>query len=244
MDLTTQRSPNLSTSISVTSDSEGSAPVLHAPQGVVPVRATALSRPDFTRGFGLDVTEEEDEGQEGEEEEDEDTQTGSDEEEEEEGHGALHDLADGFTQAFGGPFRNPAKPAVPSQPEQDAAEEDADDEGDDSMTAAAHSRHHSRHLSHASLRSLGRRTMSEEPPVHRSVREEDLPEGESEYEQPQARSAVDAWDAQSNDLANTGESESGQYEDGPDAAAEWTGSDTEVNTSFDVVITLVNETVY
>lgn len=232
LDLTTQRSPNLSTSISaITSDSEGSAPVLHAPQGVVPVRATALSRPDFARGFGLDVTEEEDEGQEGEEEEDEDTQTASDENESEPRN--LHDITGGFTQAFGKPFRSPTKPAVPTNPEQEADEEDADDEGDDSMTAAAHSRHHSRHLSHASLRSLGRRTMSEEPPVHRSVREEDLPEGESEYEQPQARSVVDSWDVQDKDLSNAGDSESAQYEDGPDAAAEWTGSDTEVSFHMD-----------
>ncbi|KAG9073989.1 hypothetical protein FS749_014502, partial [Ceratobasidium sp. UAMH 11750] len=158
LDLTTQRSPNLSTSISITSDSESPAPVVHAPQGIVPVRATALSRPDFVRGFGLDVTEEEDEGQE--DEADEDTQTTSEAELNEPERRSLHDLDGGFTQAFGQPF----KPAAPTNPEQEAGEEDADDEGDDSMTAAAHSRHHSRHLSHASLRSLGRRTMSEEPP--------------------------------------------------------------------------------
>ncbi|KAG9126330.1 hypothetical protein FRC07_003851 [Ceratobasidium sp. 392] len=223
LDLTTQRSPNLSTSISIASDSESSAPVIHAPQGIVPVRATALSRPDFVRGFGLDVTEEEDEGQE--DEADEDTQTPSEAEQNEpEPRRSLHDLTGGFTQAFGQPF----KPAVaPTNPEPEAdgnEEEDADDEGDDSMTAAAHSRHHSRHLSHASLRSLGRRTMSEEPPVNRVAREDDLPEGESEYEEAQARSAVDTWDAQSNDVA---QSESGQYGVGRDAAEEWTGSDTE-----------------
>ncbi|KAG8695127.1 hypothetical protein FRC09_009383, partial [Ceratobasidium sp. 395] len=220
LDLTTQRSPNLSTSISIASDSESSAPVIHAPQGIVPIRATSLSRPDFIRGFGLDVTEEEDEGQE--DEADEDTQTPSEAEREESEPRSPQDPTGGFTQAFGQPFKPAA--AAPTNPEQEAGEEDADDEGDDSMTAAAHSRHHSRHLSHASLRSLGRRTMSEEPPVNRIAREDDLPEGESEYEEPQARSAVDTWDAQSNDVA---QSESGQYEAGHDAAAEWTGSDTE-----------------
>ncbi|QRV76805.1 hypothetical protein RhiJN_04820 [Ceratobasidium sp. AG-Ba] len=212
LDLTTQRSPtNLSTSISVTSDSESSAPIIHAPQGVVPIRATALSRPDFVRGFGLDVTEEEDEGQE-EDEADEDTQTASEAEQPEPKRLSSNSLTRELTQAFGQPF----KPA-PTNPEPEAEEEDADDEGDDSMTAAAHSRHHSRHLSHASLRSLGRRTMSEEPPVNRIPREDDLPEGESEYEEHQARSAVETWDG--------AQSENGQY--GQDAAAEWTGSDTE-----------------
>jgi hypothetical protein len=195
------------------------------------VRATALSRPDFTRGFGLDVTEEEDEGQEAEEQ-DEDTQTASDEDDSEQRD--LQDLAGGFTQAFGKPFRSPAKPVAPTHPEQEASEEDADDEGDDSMTAAAHSRHHSRHLSHASLRSLGRRTMSEEPPVNRNVREEDLPEGESEYEEQQARSAVDTWDVQDNDMSDVAQSEPEQYEDGHDDAAEWTGSDTEVSRCLNV----------
>lgn len=223
LDLTTQKSPNLSTSISVVSDSESQGPVLHAPQGIVPVRATALSRPDFVRGFGLDVTEEEDEGQEEEEEEANDTQTPSDENEESR---ALQDIDGGFTQAFGQPFQ--VKPLAHSQPEPETTEEDADDEGDDSMTAAAHSRHHSRHLSHASLRSLGRRTMSEEPPVNRIPREDDLAEGESEYEQSQqARSAVDAWDVQ-NAASEIAPSESGQYENGVDGAADWTGSDTEV----------------
>jgi hypothetical protein len=167
------------------------------------------------RGFGLDVTEEEDEGEEGTQ----DTQTPSEENED--------DLAGGFTQAFGQPFQPKPIAMTHSQPEPETNEEDADDEGDDSMTAAAHSRHHSRHLSHASLRSLGRRTMSEEPPVNRAVREETVPEGESEYEQSQARSAVETWDVQ-DDVPDVAQSESGQYENGPDAVAEWTGSDTEV----------------
>ncbi|CAE6405162.1 unnamed protein product [Rhizoctonia solani] len=218
LDLTTQKSPNLSTSVSMASDSESQGPIIHAPQGVVPVRATALSRPDFIRGFGLDVTEEEDEGQE-EEEPTNDTQTPSD--------GDVHyDANGGFTQAFGQPFPVKPIPIAHSQPEPAADEEDADDEGDDSMTAAAHSRHHSRHLSHASLRSLGRRTMSEEPPASRGVREEDLPEGESEYEQSQARSAVETWDIP-NDTPDVAQSDSGHYEDGPDGVADWTGSDTE-----------------
>ncbi|CAE7064529.1 unnamed protein product [Rhizoctonia solani] len=222
LDLTTQKSPNLSTSISIASDSEGQVPVLHAPQGVVPVRANALSRPDFIRGFGLDVTEEEDEGQEDEEVEN-DTQTPSDADV----NGVrVHDEAGGFTQAFGQQFQVKPAPIAHSQPEPTADEEDADDEGDDSMTAAAHSRHHSRHLSHASLRSLGRRTMSEEPPASRSVREEDLPEGESEYEQSQARSAVDTWDIP-NETADVAQSDSGHYENGADGVADWTGSDTE-----------------
>ncbi|KAG8732948.1 hypothetical protein FRC11_009825 [Ceratobasidium sp. 423] len=221
LDLTTQKSPNLSTS-AITSDSESQGPILHAPQGVVPVRATALSRVDFTRGFGLDVTEEEDEGQEDEEAAD-DTQTPSDADQ----NGVkVHDENGGFTQAFGQPFQVKPAPIAHSQPEPEADEEDADDEGDDSMTAAAHSRHHSRHLSHASLRSLGRRTMSEEPPASRSVREEDLPEGESEYEQSQARSAVETWDVP-NDTPDVARSDSGHYEDGADGVADWTGSDTE-----------------
>ncbi|CAE6430986.1 unnamed protein product [Rhizoctonia solani] len=222
LDLTTQKSPNLSTSISIASDSEGQVPILHAPQGIVPVRANALSRPDFIRGFGLDVTEEEDEGQEDEEVEN-DTQTPSDADVN--GVRVHDDVNGGFTQAFGQPFQVKPVPVAHSQPEPEADEEDADDEGDDSMTAAAHSRHHSRHLSHASLRSLGRRTMSEEPPASRGVREEDLPEGESEYEQSQARSAVETWDMP-NDTADVARSDSGHYEN-PDGAADWTGSDTE-----------------
>ncbi|KAF8741521.1 hypothetical protein RHS02_03518, partial [Rhizoctonia solani] len=222
LDLTTQKSPNLSTSVSMVSDSESQGPILYAPQGIVPVRATALSRPDFIRGFGLDVTEEEDEGQE--DEEAADTQTPSDGDEN--GSNVHHDANGGFTQAFGQPFPVKPVPLAHSQPEPTADEEDADDEGDDSMTAAAHSRHHSRHLSHASLRSLGRRTMSEEPPASRGVREEDLPEGESEYEQSQARSAVETWDMP-NDTPEVAESDSGHYEEGLDGVADWTGSDTE-----------------
>ncbi|CAE6399787.1 unnamed protein product [Rhizoctonia solani] len=174
------------------------------------------------RGFGLDVTEEEDEGQEDEEVEN-DTQTPSDADV----HGVrVHDdVNNGFTQAFGQPFQVKPAPIAHSQPEPAADEEDADDEGDDSMTAAAHSRHHSRHLSHASLRSLGRRTMSEEPPASRGVREEDLPEGESEYEQSQARSAVETWDMP-NDTADVARSDSGHYENA-DGVADWTGSESE-----------------
>ncbi|CAE6389296.1 unnamed protein product [Rhizoctonia solani] len=223
LDLTTQKSPNLSTSVSMASDSESQGPILHAPQGIVPVRANALSRPDFIRGFGLDVTEEEDEGQE-EEEVTNETQTPSDADEN--GGDVHYDANGGFTQAFGQPFPVKPAPVAHSQAEPTADEEDADDEGDDSMTAAAHSRHHSRHLSHASLRSLGRRTMSEEPPASRGVREEDLPEGESEYEQSQARSAVETWDIP-NDTLDVAQSDSGHYEEGPDGVADWTGSDTE-----------------
>ncbi|KAF8761712.1 hypothetical protein RHS01_00394 [Rhizoctonia solani] len=120
LDLTTQKSPNLSTSVSMVSDSESQGPILHAPQGIVPVRATALSRPDFIRGFGLDVTEEEDEGQE--DEEAADTQTPSDGDEN--GSNVHHDANGGSPRPLDSPD-----------------EEDADDEGDDSMTAAAHSRH-------------------------------------------------------------------------------------------------------
>lgn len=68
--------------------------------------------------------------------------------------------------------------------------------------------------------------MSEEPPASRSVREEDLPEGESEYEQSQARSAVETWDIP-NDTLDVAQSDSGHYENGVDGAADWTGSDTE-----------------
>lgn len=58
-------------------DTESEAEPIHAPQGRVPVSMSSLtapralsrpesrdSRPDFTRGFGLDVTEEEDETEE------------------------------------------------------------------------------------------------------------------------------------------------------------------------------------
>lgn len=118
-------------------------PVLHAPQGIVPSQASLLlpqsgrtsvasSRPDFARGFGLDIPEEEEE---------EEVQFAS--------------------NIFGQPRPEPAQDvSVAEETDRDADGEDDDmeDDGDDA-TVPARSRIHSRHQSKLSaalsLRSVG-----------------------------------------------------------------------------------------
>ncbi|KZW02096.1 hypothetical protein EXIGLDRAFT_760312 [Exidia glandulosa HHB12029] len=126
-----------------------SGPTLHAPQGVVPSQAALLlpqsgrtsvasSRPDFARGFGLDIPEE-------------------DEEE-------APDAPQFTLNAFAPPFVIPTHRANPqpldTDQDQDAdGEQEADDDERDDATVPARSRIHSRHQSKLSaalsLRSVG-----------------------------------------------------------------------------------------
>lgn len=141
-------------------DSPGplSAPLenIHAPQGRIPVTAASLalppslsrpeSRPDFARGFGLEVPEEE-------------------EEEVEEFVGAPVDTSEDMDEAF-----------TEELQDSDRQEEEAQYDEQDGMTTAAQSRLHSRHVSNAlSLGSVGGgNELTPSIPVRNTEFEEDV----------------------------------------------------------------------